>query len=155
MSERLTTTESQKATNLMFLTREELTLLTGRRQRVSQAQALRAMGIQHRIRPDGHIVVLRRHVELLFGVEAERRTAVEPMPDWSAAKWLRRGTLRTEDCRHVGALFTELTTTGYQSDLPRQNASGSLQGVGRPPWINRRCEDGRRLAEALCTRGRA
>nr|WP_246279199.1 DUF4224 domain-containing protein [Paraburkholderia ultramafica] len=69
----------------MFLTKDELTYLTGRRQRVSQAQALRAMGIEHRIRPDGHIVVLRRHVEQLFGAEAERINAGEPVPNWSAA----------------------------------------------------------------------
>jgi hypothetical protein len=69
----------------MFLTKDELTYLTGRRQRRSQAQALRSMGIEHRIRPDGHIVVLRRHVEQLFGFGAERRSASEPIPNWSAA----------------------------------------------------------------------
>ncbi|WP_036025547.1 DUF4224 domain-containing protein [Paraburkholderia dilworthii] len=69
----------------MFLTRDELTHLTGRRQRGSQAQVLRMMGIEHRVRPDGHIIVLRRHVEQLFGAEMGNRGGREPMPNWSAA----------------------------------------------------------------------
>ncbi|CAJ0895800.1 DUF4224 domain-containing protein [Ralstonia flatus] len=85
MSDPLSTAELPKGADLMFLTKAELAFLTGRHQRRSQAQALRTMGIQHCIRPDGHIVVLRRHVELLFGGETARRTAVEPTPNWSAA----------------------------------------------------------------------
>ena len=69
----------------MFLTKDELSNLTGRRQRGSQANALRAMGIEHRVRPDGHVLVLRRHVERIFGEDIHRRIPEQPIPDWSAA----------------------------------------------------------------------
>jgi hypothetical protein len=61
--------ELRRPMDSMFLTKDELTYLTGRRQRRSQAQALRSMGI----------------VEQLFGFGAERRSASEPIPNWSAA----------------------------------------------------------------------
>ena len=47
----------------MFLTKEELQELTGRTRRDAQVAALRSMGIEHRIRPDGSPAVLRAHVE--------------------------------------------------------------------------------------------
>lgn len=53
----------------MFLTREELKALTGRTQRPAQVAALRHMGIEHRVRPDGSVAVLRAHVERLLGAE--------------------------------------------------------------------------------------
>lgn len=51
----------------MFLTPDELIELTGRKRRDAQAMVLRHMGIEHRVRPDGAVVVLRAHVEQLFG----------------------------------------------------------------------------------------
>jgi hypothetical protein len=68
----------------MFLTAVELVELTGRRKRDAQVQALRAMGIEHKVRADGKVVVLRRHVEQELGVDA-RAADSEVMPDWSAA----------------------------------------------------------------------
>lgn len=86
MRERFVTSEELKRPRIsMFLTRDKRTHLTGRRQRGSQAQVLRMMGIEHRVRPDGHIIVLRRHVAKLFGAETENRSASEPMPNWRAA----------------------------------------------------------------------
>jgi hypothetical protein len=69
----------------MFLNNDEVFDLTGRRQRASQAQMLRAMGIEHKIRPDGRVIVLRRHVEQLLGIKAERRAKAAFEPDWSTA----------------------------------------------------------------------
>lgn len=86
MSKRLMVNpESKREADAMFLTKEDLVHLTGRHQRSSQAQVLRAMGIEHRVRPDGHVVVLRSHVEFLFGAEANHRSTGEPIPDWGAA----------------------------------------------------------------------
>ncbi|MFM0435949.1 DUF4224 domain-containing protein [Paraburkholderia strydomiana] len=68
----------------MFLSPNELVELTGRRKRDSQAQTLRAMGIEHKVRADGKVVVLRRHVEQELGAHG-RAAEVEAMPDWSAA----------------------------------------------------------------------
>lgn len=67
----------------MFLTPDEVRELTGRQRRDSQAAALRHMGIEHKVRPDGSIAVLRAHVERQFGVEAP--TTERPIePDWNA-----------------------------------------------------------------------
>ncbi len=69
----------------MFLDRHELEQLTSRRRRDAQAAMLRAMGIEHRVRSDGSIAVLRAHVERSFGLEPSReRTAQNTEPDWSA-----------------------------------------------------------------------
>jgi hypothetical protein len=69
----------------MFLTREELVELTGRVQRSSQEQVLRGMGIEHKVRADGRIIVSRRHVEQVLGADESRGDAADIMPDWSAA----------------------------------------------------------------------
>ncbi|AIP31195.1 hypothetical protein DR64_797 [Paraburkholderia xenovorans LB400] len=69
----------------MFLTNKELVELTDRRQRASQASVLRAMGIEHRIRPDGRVIVLREHVKQQFGARADKHAEPAEAFDWSAA----------------------------------------------------------------------
>ena len=72
-------------TRAMFLDTDELAELTGRRRNAAQARALRAMGIEHRLRPDGSIAVLRAHIEKLFGVSTKaERPPQNTEPDWSA-----------------------------------------------------------------------
>lgn len=68
---------------MLVLTEEEVQALTGRRRRPAQLRALKWMGIEHRVRPDGSIAVLREHVQNVLGVakEKDRRTHE---PDWSA-----------------------------------------------------------------------
>jgi Domain of unknown function (DUF4224) len=70
----------------MFLISEELTSLTGRQRRTAQVRQLRSMGIEHRLRADGSIAVLKAHVERVFGagesVSAKRRNQ-EVELDWS------------------------------------------------------------------------
>ncbi|HEX2531362.1 MAG TPA: DUF4224 domain-containing protein [Burkholderiaceae bacterium] len=51
----------------MFLSPEELIELTGKKRSDAQIRALRFMGVEHRVRPDGSLAVLRAHVEKLFG----------------------------------------------------------------------------------------
>lgn len=51
----------------MFLTPEEISELTGRIQYDAQARALNFMGIEHKRRPDGSLVVLRAHVNSMLG----------------------------------------------------------------------------------------
>lgn len=51
----------------MFLTPEELVELTHAKRSNAQVRALCMMGIEHKQRPDGSVVVLRAHVERLFG----------------------------------------------------------------------------------------
>jgi hypothetical protein len=44
---------------------------------------LRFMGIEHRIRPDGTVAVLKAHVEQSLGLKSGS-TIKESEPDWSA-----------------------------------------------------------------------
>lgn len=59
----------------MFLTREELFELTARKRSAAQARMLRGLGIEHKIRADGAIIVLRAHVEHLLSGSAPKRRA--------------------------------------------------------------------------------
>jgi hypothetical protein len=70
----------------MFLTRDELREMTGKQQYRSQAKVLNAMGITHKIRPDGTLLVLRSHViEQLGGRAALKKAEPEFVPNWDAA----------------------------------------------------------------------
>lgn len=61
----------------MFLTPDEVAELTNRHRRPAQMVQLNAMGIEHKVRADGSIAVLRAHVERVFGAAApvEQRKA--------------------------------------------------------------------------------
>lgn len=67
---------------MLFLSRQELEALTGYKKPSAQARALAAMGIEHRIRPDGAVIVLRAHIEAILGGNVER--TAPPEPDWSS-----------------------------------------------------------------------
>ena len=69
---------------MMFLTKDELASLTGRTRSDAQIRVLRFMGIEHKVRPDGSVAVLRGHVEKSLGgsnIELPQRTYE---PNWSA-----------------------------------------------------------------------
>lgn len=51
----------------IFLTQDEIREMTGRVRYKSQASVLSAMGIEHKVRPDGSLLVLRSHVEQSLG----------------------------------------------------------------------------------------
>ena len=68
----------------MILTEDEIRVLTGRRFRAAQARALRFMGIEHKIRPDGSIAVLRAHAEQVMGLQHTGRATVDVESNWSA-----------------------------------------------------------------------
>lgn len=61
----------------MFLTPQQVAILTGKVYPSAQIRALREMGIDHIVRPDGKPVVLRSAVEPLERVTVEAR-AIEP-----------------------------------------------------------------------------
>lgn len=66
----------------MILTQQELAALTGKKRRDAQIRALRFMAIDHKIRPDGSVAVLRAHVEReLGGVTISRKHSE---PNWGA-----------------------------------------------------------------------
>lgn len=69
----------------LFLEADELYGLTQRRRRDAQVRMLRSMGVEHRVRADGSVAVLRAHVEELFGApQVTRLGKRETEPDWSA-----------------------------------------------------------------------
>lgn len=65
----------------MLLTRKELIDLTHGVHKSKQKWALRQMGIEYRIRPDGSIAVLRSHVETVMGGVSNCGSDTKE-PDW-------------------------------------------------------------------------
>lgn len=71
----------------MFLSEDEIQYLTGKKRRSSQRPILNSMGITHKVRPDGSLVVLRSHVEAVLGGQAlTQQKREEPEPNWDALK---------------------------------------------------------------------
>ncbi|HEX7080367.1 MAG TPA: DUF4224 domain-containing protein [Gammaproteobacteria bacterium] len=69
--------------NDLTLSDDELVELTGKKRPSAQARALRIMGIDHRIRPDGKVVVLRAQLEQAFGVKRRpEEQVVEAEINW-------------------------------------------------------------------------
>ncbi|CAE6839632.1 DUF4224 domain-containing protein [Paraburkholderia nemoris] len=67
----------------MFLTDDELTELTSKRQNAARIRVLNGMGVQHKIRPDGSVAVLRAHIERLFGEKGSKPKLAEWQPAWN------------------------------------------------------------------------
>lgn len=68
----------------MFLTTEEIAALTNRIRRSAQIRALRHLGIEHKVRADGSVVVLRSHVEHILGGDPTPARQKIQEPNWSA-----------------------------------------------------------------------
>ncbi|VVE46865.1 DUF4224 domain-containing protein [Pandoraea terrigena] len=58
----------------IFLTKDEIREMTGRVRYKSQALVLSALGIEHKVRPDGSMLVLRAHVEQSLGGVTKTQT---------------------------------------------------------------------------------
>lgn len=68
----------------MILTPSELAELTQRTRKDAQVRVLRFMGIEHRVRPDGSVAVLRSHVEAVLGGGRYTDTSKTREPNWEA-----------------------------------------------------------------------
>lgn len=68
----------------MFLTPDEIFELTSRKTHAKQREALLHMGIEHRVRPDGTLAVLRSHVEKEMGGQSTGKQAETYEPNWNA-----------------------------------------------------------------------
>lgn len=68
----------------MFLNGDEIRALTKRIQYSAQVRVLRAMGIEHRMRPDGSLAILRAHIDQIFGGFADRKKLQTVEPNWGA-----------------------------------------------------------------------
>lgn len=71
----------------MFLTQSQLIELTGFKRSGAQLRALRYLGLEHRQRADGSLVVLKSHVEQALGLLTADKTSNKPKkatPNWSS-----------------------------------------------------------------------
>lgn len=69
-----------------FLATEEITGLTNKIKRTAQVKALNSMGIEHKVRPDGSIAILRAHIIKVFDGNPDkvRRSPKVASPNWDA-----------------------------------------------------------------------
>jgi len=68
-----------------FLRTEEVQALTKRTVRPAQVRVLKAMGIEHRVRPDGSVAILRAHISKVFDGNPEvTRQTKTATPNWDA-----------------------------------------------------------------------
>lgn len=66
----------------MFLNADELIAMTGKEKSQAQCRALNALGVPHKRRPDGKVLVLRSVAESALGAGQRKITTIEP--DWGA-----------------------------------------------------------------------
>lgn len=68
-----------------FLSDEEIQALTERKVRPAQVRVLKSMGIEHRVRPDGSVAILRAHIYKVFDGDSSTRTKQTVVqPNWDA-----------------------------------------------------------------------
>jgi hypothetical protein len=69
-----------------FLLPDEIKNLTDRQQRPAQVKVLQSMNIDHKVRPDGSIAILRAHIIKIFGGDptTKRKTNKTAEPNWEA-----------------------------------------------------------------------
>ena len=68
-----------------FLSEKEVVDLTERRTKPAQVRALKAMGIEHRVRPDNSIAILRAHIIKVFDGGSESKSKPKKItPNWDA-----------------------------------------------------------------------
>lgn len=63
----------------MFLTGDEIIDLTGKKRRSAQMKELNSLGITHKVRGDGSLVVLRSHIE--NELDGKSRVSLESVKD--------------------------------------------------------------------------
>lgn len=68
----------------MILDDTELRRLTGKIHRDAQLVVLVALGITHKVRPDGSILVSEAHVQRLLGGVASAKVRTPAEPNWDA-----------------------------------------------------------------------
>ena len=70
----------------IFLDTEEIKSLTKRTVRPAQVRVLMAMGIEHKVRPDGSVAILRAHINKVFDGDPDgsQKKIKEIAPNWAA-----------------------------------------------------------------------
>lgn len=67
---------------MFLLTHEEIEQLTGKVRKPAQVRALRFMGVEHKIRPDGAVIVSRSHVEKILDGDMASKVKRRVEPNW-------------------------------------------------------------------------
>jgi hypothetical protein len=76
---------TKRILNSTFLQPAEIVDLTKRTVRPAQVRVLKAMGIEHRVRPDGSVAILRAHITKVFdGDTQSTRQPQAVQPNWDA-----------------------------------------------------------------------
>ena len=70
--------------NSTFLEEDEIKKLTGKKRKKSQLHALAQMGIKYLVRPDQTLVVSRKHIEEITGIEMTQQQHPTIEPNWDA-----------------------------------------------------------------------
>lgn len=107
----------------MFLNPTELYELTGKKRRQAQVEALRMMGVEHRVRPDGTVAVMRAHVESVFGGIAPAKVVKSAEPNWSAIRPRMTEWDECPDCNGSGI--------GVRSVSCLEKCDGACGGLGK------------------------
>lgn len=68
---------------MLLLDDEELVAVTKKKRPHAQVKVLRALGVEHKVRPDNTVLVSRAHVEHLLG-GVDQTTLSPPEPNWAA-----------------------------------------------------------------------
>ncbi len=70
-----------------FLEPSEIHSMTNKVRRPAQTRVLNNMGIEHKVRPDGSIAILRAHINNVFGGNPSELSSNKPkvvLPNWAA-----------------------------------------------------------------------
>lgn len=68
----------------MFLTHDEIIELTNRRRSDAQRAQLVIMGIEHRVRGDNSLAILKSHVDKVLGGMPDSTAKRECKPNWES-----------------------------------------------------------------------
>lgn len=68
----------------MFLTPDEIHKLTGKMHKPAQRRALNLMGIEHKVRPDGMLIISRAHIEKILDGNEVITSGRSSEPNWDA-----------------------------------------------------------------------
>lgn len=70
----------------LYVSAEHLIETTGKKRPSAQVRALRGMGIEHKVRPDGKVLVSLEHLNKLLDGNVENRVKNRTEPKWELMK---------------------------------------------------------------------
>ena len=71
-------------TDDLFLSPSAVKRLTGKTRRPAQVRALQKMGIEHKVRPDGEVIISHSHIEKVLDGATPEKAERRIEPNWEA-----------------------------------------------------------------------